>query len=66
MKNMNNDYTNWENVVTNEIERTLEITHSDAQGLVEANDFVLAQQWSAGTDAKEAARFILIKKAIEL
>jgi hypothetical protein len=56
-----NSYANWESDVFDEISDTLNITFSDAQGIVMANEFYLTQSWGKGLDAKETASLIIQK-----
>ena len=52
-------YNQWEQEIKNLI-IAAEITNSEAQAILEANEFTLAQFWGAGKTAKETADKILI------
>lgn len=54
-------YSDWENEVTEALENELEISRSDAQGLVEANEFELKQAWGKGLSASATAKQIIKK-----
>lgn len=54
-------FAEWEGAVTRQLEDLLEATTSDAQGIVEAQPFIMQQAWGEGiTPAEAAAR---VKKA---
>lgn len=60
------DYEKWENAITEHIAKTLGTTFGEAAGIVEANTFVLSQNWANDTSAEETARLLLIKKSLQL
>jgi hypothetical protein len=45
------NYSNWETAVVDTIAGALEISHSDASGMVEAQPFHMQQSWGKGMDA---------------
>ncbi|MBM5458666.1 hypothetical protein H8F21_13935 [Pseudomonas sp. P66] len=53
------NYTAWETEITQLIADDLEISYSDAAGMVEAQDFFLIQPWGKGMTARETADVIL-------
>jgi hypothetical protein len=53
--------TEYEGAIADEVETQADITRSDAQGIVEANNFVVMQSWTAGISARTAASVILLK-----
>lgn len=53
------EYLSWEAGIIDEIAATLEVTYSDATGIVEAQPFYMAQSWSKGMDAKATAHKII-------
>jgi hypothetical protein len=52
------DYSQWEDDVICKIEELCDCTRSDAQGIVEAQDFYMTQSWTKGLTAEETARII--------
>jgi hypothetical protein len=54
----NISYTDWEEAVANSLSDKLEISFGDAQGIVEANEFYMAQAWSKGLNSEETADYI--------
>ena len=52
-------YIEWEDQVCIQIEDALEISRSDAQAIMEANDTLLSAQWAAKSDPLDAAHTIL-------
>ena len=52
------DYSKWEGDVIYELEKLLDITTSDAQGLIEANEFKMQQSYQKGLNAKRTAKII--------
>lgn len=52
-------YIEWEDQVCIQIEDALEISRSDAQAIMEANDTLLSAQWAAKGDPLDAAHTIL-------
>lgn len=55
------NFAEWEGEVTRHIEELLEVPTSDAQGIVEAQPFIMQQAWGEGFDPVETAA--RIKKA---
>jgi hypothetical protein len=55
------NFAEWEGEVTRHIEELLEATTSDAQGIVEAQPFIMQQAWGEGIPPAEAAA--RVKKA---
>lgn len=53
------DYTSWEGEVINAVASSLEITYSDATGIVGAQPFCMAQSWSKSLDANTAAEHVI-------
>jgi hypothetical protein len=51
-------YASWEEAVANSLSDKLEISYSDAQGIIESNEFYMAQAWAKGMDSKQTADFI--------
>lgn len=51
-------YNEWEEKVTYELKMMLDITNSDAQGIVEAQPFKMQQSWTKGLSPKETAKII--------
>ena len=49
------EYSEWEDEITAIVEVDLELTRSDAQGIVEAQSFVMSQCWGKGLLPKESA-----------
>jgi RNase P/RNase MRP subunit p29 len=60
MKNKDQSYEEWEGDVVYELENLLEITTSDAQGIVESHPFKMHQSWGKGLNAKETAKLVEI------
>lgn len=58
-------YDIWEGDVIDELEEQLEMDRSDAQGLVMANEFYMAQSWSKGLSAKDTAKLIDEKSRVK-
>jgi hypothetical protein len=54
-------YSDWESDIKDEISDTLEIGYGDAEGIVMANEFYMAQSWGKGMSAKETANLIIAK-----
>ena len=54
-------YTEWEDAVTTELEDILGASRSDAQSVVDANTFYMAQSWAKALTPKETASVIFIK-----
>lgn len=52
-------YAVWEGEVFEEVERLAEVTRSDAQGIVGAQEFTMSQAWGAGLSAADAAKRVL-------
>lgn len=57
----NESYADWESDVLDNIRKTLNVTFGDAQGIMMANEFYMAQSWGKGLGAKETANLILEK-----
>lgn len=53
------EHSSWEGDVINAVANALEISYSDASGVVEAQPFYMAQSWSKGLDAQATAQKIL-------
>lgn len=53
------NYSNWETAVVDTIAGALEISHSDASGMVEAQPFHMQQSWGKGMDAQQTSIKIL-------
>ena len=53
-------YNQWEQEIKNLIIAAEDITNSEAQAILEANEFTIMQFWGAGKTAKETADKILI------
>jgi len=51
-------YASWEEGVADSLSDKLEISYSDAQGIIESNEFYMAQAWAKGMDSKKTADFI--------
>ena len=47
------DFTEWENEVTQTLTEILEISRGDAQGVVETKDFYMMQYWTKGLNASD-------------
>lgn len=58
---MLSEHTRWEGDVIDAVADKLEITYSDATGVVLAQPFYMAQAWSKGLDAKETAQKIIME-----
>ncbi len=54
-------YSQWEDEVISEVESELDVTRSDAQGVVEAQSFKMAQSWGKGLSGKETAKIIILE-----
>lgn len=48
-------YSQWEADITQAIADKHEITYNDAAGIVEGQQFYLAQSWAKGLDAEQTA-----------
>jgi hypothetical protein len=51
-------YCEWEDEITTILERECELTRSDAQGVVEAQPFILNQCWARNLPAEIVAKYI--------
>lgn len=51
-------YHEWEGAVIDRIEELCDCTRSDAQGIVEAQEFYMAQSWAKGLNPEQTARII--------
>lgn len=49
------EHAKWEREVINLLIEKLEISNGDAQGIVEAHSFEMAQSWSGAMTAEETA-----------
>lgn len=56
------EHSEWEREVISAIAFALDVTYSDATGIVLAQPFYMAQSWSKGLDAKATAQKILDEK----
>lgn len=52
------EYSEWEGNVVYELEKLLDITTSDAQGMVGAQPFKMQQSWGKDINAKITAKII--------
>jgi len=52
-------HTDWEGAVISAVAARLEITYSDATGIVGAQPFCMAQAWSQGQDAETTAQNVI-------
>lgn len=52
-------YFEWEGAVTEAIADALQVSRSDASGIVEAQPFYMQQSWGNGIDAQHTAAKIL-------
>lgn len=59
MTNNMNSRTAWEGDVIDIVAEALEVTHSDATGIVDAQAFRMAQAWARGDGAKAAAESVI-------
>jgi hypothetical protein len=57
-------YPDWEEGVANSLSDKLEISFSDAQGIIESNEFYMAQAWAKGMDSMQTADFIDSKSSM--
>lgn len=57
-------YPMWEESVANSLSDKLEISFSDAQGIIESNEFYMAQAWAKGMDSKQTADYIDSKSSM--
>jgi hypothetical protein len=55
---MNQEQEEWKREITDHLIIDLGITNSDAQGIVGASAFKLAQEWAKGSDPATASRAI--------
>jgi hypothetical protein len=56
--NAGQDYANWEALTVCALAAQIDCTYSDAQGIIEAQEFYLAQSWAKGLTPQETARII--------
>lgn len=54
-----NNYSEWETAVVQQLAESMEISYSDASGVVEAHSFHMQQSWTSGLDAAECVRKML-------
>ncbi|NOR58952.1 MAG: hypothetical protein GQ474_10565 [Sulfurimonas sp.] len=59
-------YAEWEGEITAGLETKLNITTSDAQGIVEAQNFLLKQSWAKGDSSKEVVEKLTEKSPKEI
>lgn len=52
-------YTEWEEAVTEQVADTMEVSYSDAAGVVEGQPFYMQQSWAKGMDALKTAEKIV-------
>lgn len=52
-------YFDWEGAVVEAVADALQVSHSDASGIVEAQPFYMQQSWGKGLDPQQAAVKIL-------
>ncbi|WP_339534767.1 hypothetical protein [Pseudomonas hunanensis] len=52
-------YFEWEGAVTDAVAEALQVSRSDASGIVEAQPFYMQQSWGKGMDAQQTAAKIL-------
>lgn len=52
------EYSKWEDEVTTIVGNDLEMSRSDAQGVVEAQSFIMSQCWGKGLEPKETANYV--------
>jgi hypothetical protein len=57
------DYFEWEEAVVEQVATALDVGHSNASAIVEAQLFRLQQAWSMGMDAEQAARIVVESSA---
>ncbi len=58
-------YFEWEGAVTEAVAEALQVSHSDASGVVEAQPFYMQQSWGKGMDAQQTAAKILAAAQVE-
>jgi GNAT superfamily N-acetyltransferase len=56
------EYSNWEGEIANYLSKELEVSYSDAQAIIEANSFIMAQSWGMDLTPKDTADKIIIEK----
>lgn len=54
----------WYAEVVYELELLLDCTTSDAQGILDCQDFYMAQAWALGLDPRQTARYIDEKSTV--
>ncbi|MHC5209062.1 hypothetical protein [Pseudomonas chlororaphis] len=52
-------YFEWEDAVIEQVAEALDVSHSDASGVVGAQPFYMQQSWGLGLNAKQTATKIL-------
>lgn len=57
--NQPNPFDQWEGDVKTRLTELLDVTHSDAQGIVEAQRFLMQQSWTGGLTPGDAAKVIV-------
>lgn len=58
-------YFEWEGAVTEAVAEALQVSLSDASGVVEAQPFYMQQSWGKGMDAQQTAAKILAAAQVE-
>ncbi|MNJ43263.1 hypothetical protein D3C77_382620 [compost metagenome] len=59
------EYAEWEQAVTQQIADTIEVSYSDAAGVVEGQPFYMQQSWGKGMDASQTAEKILAETSAD-
>lgn len=65
MPNKLSPYAAWEGEIYEHIEEKLEVTRSDAQGIVMAQEFAMSQAWGMGLNSVDAAKKIMDASFVE-
>lgn len=52
-------YFEWEGAVVEAVADALQVSHSDASGIVEAQPFYMQQSWGKGLDAQQTAAKVI-------
>lgn len=58
-------YFEWEGAVAEAVAEALQVSYSDASGVVEAQLVCMKQSWDQGLDAQQAATKILVAAQAE-
>jgi len=53
-----NEVTTWESEIARIIVSELQVSNSDAQGILQANEFYLSQSWSRGLTANKTFEYL--------